>query len=97
MLAPPNRGSEIADHLAELGWLEPVMGPLAAQLGTGEDDLPRRLPPPNMPFGVIAGDDWINPAGPLWLPTPHDGTVSVETVRLVETPPPPGLPAPAEG
>lgn len=82
MLAPPNQGSEIADRLAELGWLEPIMGPLAPQLGTGEEDLPRTLPPPTMPFGVIAGDDWVNPAGPLWLPPPHDGTVSVESTRL---------------
>ena len=82
MLAPPNQGSEIADRLRDLGWLEPIMGPLAPQLGTGPKDLPRTLPPPTMPFGVIAGDDWINPAGPLWLPAPHDGTVSVESTRL---------------
>ncbi|MEM9177295.1 MAG: alpha/beta hydrolase [Myxococcota bacterium] len=82
MLAPPNHGSEIADRLRELDWLEPVMGPLAAQLGTRPEDLPRSLPVPSMPFGVIAGDDWINPAGPLWLPAPHDGTVSVASTRL---------------
>lgn len=82
MLAPPNQGSEIADRLRALGWLEPIMGPLAPQLGTGPEDLPRTLPPPTMPFGVIAGDDWINPVGPLWLPAPHDGTVSVESTRL---------------
>lgn len=82
MLAPPNGGSEIADRLGALGWLEPILGPLAPQLGTGEEDLPRRLPPPTIPFGVIAGDQWINPAGPLWLPRPHDGTVSVASTRL---------------
>jgi len=82
MLAPPNRGSEIADRLHQLGWLEPVMGSLAVQLGTDDDDLPQRLPAPSIPFGVIAGDYWINPAGPLWLPSPHDGTVSVASTRL---------------
>ena len=82
MLAPPNQGSEIADRLRELEWLEPILGPLAAQLGTRPEDLPKRLPRPELPFGVIAGDDWINPAGPLWLPEPHDGTVSVESTRL---------------
>jgi len=82
MLAPPNRGSEIADRLGEMSWLEPIMGRLATQLGTGEDDLPQRLPAPRIPFGVIAGDEWINPAGPLWLPGPHDGTVSVASTRL---------------
>ena len=82
MLAPPNRGSEIADRLRDLGWLEPIMGRLATQLGTGAEDLPQRLPSPSIPFGVIAGDEWINPAGPLWLPGPHDGTVSVASTRL---------------
>lgn len=82
MIAPPNQGSEIADRLRELGWLAPVLGPLAVQLGTRPQDLPKRLPVPEIAFGVIAGDDWINPAGPLWLPSPHDGTVSVESTRL---------------
>lgn len=82
MLAPPNGGSEIADRLGELGWLESVMGPLSTQLGTGVDDLPNQLPIPTIPFGVIAGDQWINPVGPLWLPAPHDGTVSVASTRL---------------
>ncbi len=82
MLAPPNQGSEIADRLRDLGWLAPVLGPLAPQLGTRPEDLPKRLPALSIPFGVIAGDDWINPAGPLWLPAPHDGTVSVESTRL---------------
>jgi len=82
MLAPPNQGSEIADRLHRLGWLEPVLGSLAVQLGTNEGDLPQTLPAPSIPFGVIAGDTWINPAGPLWLPSPHDGTVSVASTRL---------------
>lgn len=82
MLAPPNQGSEIADRLRKLGWLAPVLGPLAAQLGTRPEDLPKRLPVPQIPFGVIAGDEWINPAGPFWLPAPHDGTVSVASTRL---------------
>jgi triacylglycerol lipase len=82
MLAPPNGGSEIADRLGEFGLLKSMMGPLATRLGTGEDDLPNTLPAPPIPFGVIAGDQWINPAGPLWLPAPHDGTVSVARTRL---------------
>ncbi len=82
MLAPPNRGSEIADWVRSLGWADGLLGPLAAQLGTREADLPRRLPNPGIPFGVIAGDRWINPVGPWLLPGPHDGTVSVEATRL---------------
>ena len=82
MLAPPNAGSEIADRLGALGWLDEVMGPLSTQLGTGAGDLPRTLPIPSIPFGIIAGNQWINPAGALWLPEPHDGTVSVASTRL---------------
>jgi len=59
-----------------------VRGPLAAQLGTRPEDFPQKLPRPSILFGVIAGDQWINPAGPIWLPPPHDGTVSVESTRL---------------
>lgn len=82
MLAPPNRGSEISDRIRQLGFVGELLGPLSIQLGTRPEDLPGRLPPPPIPFGVIAGDAWINPAGPLWLPSPHDGTVSVERTRL---------------
>ena len=82
MLAPPNSGSEIADHFKSLPVAKAVLGPLAAKLGTGPDDLPSQLPIPSIPFAVIAGDQWINPAGPIWLPSPHDGTVSVESTRL---------------
>ncbi|MAG32777.1 MAG: hypothetical protein CL908_18000 [Deltaproteobacteria bacterium] len=82
MLAPPNAGSEIADRLRQFGFLEAMMGPIAVQLGTREQDLPQRLPAPPIPFGVIAGDRWLNPVGPLWLPAPHDGTVSVASTHL---------------
>ena len=82
MLAPPNSGSEIADHLRAIPLAAHVVGPLGSQLGTRSEDLPQRLPGPGIPFGVIAGDRWINPAGPLWLPAPHDGTVSVASTRL---------------
>lgn len=82
MLAPPNAGSEIADRLRGHRWTRSILGPLADQLGTRAEDLPSRLPVPSIPFGIIAGDRWINPAGPRWLPTPHDGTVSVASTRL---------------
>lgn len=82
MLAPPNGGSEIADWIRKIGWTEKLMGPLAGQLGTRGEDLPQSLPKPPIPFGVIAGDQWINPIGPVLLPAPHDGTVSVASTRL---------------
>ncbi len=82
MLAPPNRGSEIVDQIGGYRAFAWVLGPIAPLLGTGEEDLPSQLPPPPIPFGVIAGSRWINPLGPLVLPEPHDGTVSVASTRL---------------
>jgi pimeloyl-ACP methyl ester carboxylesterase len=82
MLAPPNRGSEIADWVRDLSISERFLGRLAGQLGTGPADLPRSLPSPRMAFAVIAGDRWINPVGPWLLQGPHDGTVSVASTRL---------------
>ncbi len=82
MLAPPNSGSEIADRFRHIRFVNAMLGPLARQLGTRPEDIPRRLPSPSIPFGVIAGNRWINPAGPIWLSSPHDGSVSVKSTRL---------------
>jgi triacylglycerol lipase len=82
MLAPPNGGSEIVDRFRGWGLFRSVLGPIAPQLGTGSDDLPARLPVPDCEFGVIAGNHWINPVGPIVLPSPHDGTVSVDRTHL---------------
>ena len=82
MLAPPNGGSEIVDRLGGWRLFGSLLGPLTPCLGTGQQDLPALLPPPDCEFGVIAGSHWINPLGPLFLPSPHDGTVSVRQTRL---------------
>src|SRR5665648_163724 len=82
MLAPPNGGSEIVDRFGSWRLFRSLMVPLAARLGTGPEDLPAMLPQPACEFGVIAGSHWINPIGPLCLPSPHDGTVSVFQTRL---------------
>lgn len=82
MLAPPNGGSEIVDRFGDKEWFGDLLGPLAPQLGTGPDDLPARLPPPDFELGVIAGDHWVNLVGRLVLPPPHDGTVSVQQTAV---------------
>ncbi len=59
------------------------MGPLSTQLGTGEGDLPRRLPIPRFPSVSSRGTSGSAPVvGPLWLLAPHDGTVSVVSTHL---------------
>lgn len=82
MLAPPNGGSEIVDRFGGWHLFGSLLGPLTPCLGTGQQDLPALLPPPDCEFGVIAGSHWINPIGPLFLSPPHDGIVSVRQTRL---------------
>lgn len=82
LLAPPNAGSEIVDHFRGWALFGSILGPMAPQLGTGPHDLPARLPILDCEFGVIAGNHWINPVGPILLPSPHDGTVSVNRTHL---------------
>jgi pimeloyl-ACP methyl ester carboxylesterase len=82
MLAPPNHGSELANVVAETLLLRALLGPTAAELGTGAESLPNRLPPPWFELGVIAGTRSLSPLGAFLVPGEDDGTVSVESTRL---------------
>src|SRR5581483_9780319 len=81
MLAPPNRGSEIIDRLKGNPLSRIILGPVAAELGTGADDLPRRLGALNFECGIIAGDRSLNPFLSHSLSGPNDGKVTVESAK----------------
>ncbi|MCF7818788.1 MAG: alpha/beta fold hydrolase, partial [Kiritimatiellales bacterium] len=61
MLAPPSRGSEVADKLGSLFLYQFINGPAGNQLGTGTNTHPLRLKAPAFELGIIAGDRTINP------------------------------------
>lgn len=85
MLAPPNRGSQLAAALVKNPVFLWYYGPAGAELADGA-----HWPQPPAPFGVIAGTRGFaltNPTswtmGRRFAPeTKHDGTVAVDETRL---------------
>lgn len=84
MLAPPNKGSEIADVLGDYYLYKKLMGPAGQQLGTGTSGLAAKLEPVPGVIGIIIGnsssDPWFSP----YIAGQDDGKVSVESARLDE-------------
>lgn len=82
MLAPPNRGSQVADFLKNLRLFRLALGPAASELGT--DGVPVRLKSVPGTIGVIAGRSSMNPLFSSLLPGEDDGKVAVSGTRLAE-------------
>lgn len=84
MLAPPNRGSELADKLHPKAPFRWFFGPVLQELGTGVDAIWKSLPSLPIETGILAGK---RRAHPLWkntLPEPNDGTVPVERTTAAD-------------
>ena len=85
MLAPPNRGSRVAQMLGDRPLVRWLFGPAAGELADARD-----WPPPPAPFAVIAGTRpgalspvaWAARGFGLFANVAHDGTVAVEETRL---------------
>ena len=82
MLAPPNHGSELADRLRDFRVYRFATGPAGQQIGTNEDSVPRRLPPPPFEVGIIAGRKSANPVFGRVLGAESDGKVTVGSTQL---------------
>ena len=82
MLAPPNHGSEVVDTLGDLAAFDWMNGPAGAQMGTGDNSLPLRLPPVTFDLGVIAGSRSLNPVYSALIDGPDDGKVAVASTEV---------------
>jgi pimeloyl-ACP methyl ester carboxylesterase len=77
LLAPPNRGSEVAERLARVPVVRRIPGRPLAELGIGSDAVVARLGPVPFDCGVIAGNRSIEPHLSWMIPGPNDGKVAV--------------------
>jgi triacylglycerol lipase len=82
MIAPPNRGSEVAESLAGTRFLRHWGGPAGGELGTDSSSAPNRLGPPSFEFGVIAATRSVEPWFSAMIPGRDDGKVAVENTKL---------------
>lgn len=83
MLAPPNGGSELIDHLRRWPLARALAGTAAFELGTDSSGAACRLGPvKDVTVGVIAGDRSMNPLLSALLPGRNDGKVSVERTKV---------------
>ena len=83
MLAPPNQGCELVDHLKKLPLYRKIFGEAGTQLGTHPTDLPKSLGAVEFCLGVIAGTCRRHFLPSTILPKPHDGRVSVASTRVI--------------
>lgn len=83
MLAPPNRGSELADLLVSLNLADTFLGPAHSHLVTRRTAANEALlGTVDYPLGIIAGSRSLTPVPARLLPPPHDGKVSVAATHL---------------
>ncbi len=83
MLAPPNAGSELVDHLSRFQLFQLINGPAGRQLGTEASSLPKSLGPVDYECGIIAGNKSVNPLTSALIPGEDDGKVSTKSTQVV--------------
>lgn len=82
MIAPPNKGSQVVDHLVNIPGFRAINGPAGAQLGTDSQSIPSKLGSVTYPVGVIAGTRSVNLILSQYLPGVNDGRVTTENTRV---------------
>ena len=82
MIAPPNRGAELADRLRGWGIYRGVFGPAGQDLCTGPAGACRCAGVPPCEFGIIAGGLGNRIGFNPLLPGDNDGIVTVDSTRI---------------
>ncbi|MCG6170157.1 MULTISPECIES: esterase/lipase family protein [Leptospira] len=82
MLAPPNKGSEIADFLSGYNFVNTLLGPILMQLKTDNSSFVNNIGTPNFELGIIMGDSSNDPISSMIIPGDDDGKVSIENSKL---------------
>jgi triacylglycerol lipase len=82
MLCPPNQGSDIITHIGGHWAVRKVLGPIAAEIGTGPESAVQRLGPSPLETGIIMGSKAFIPFFLGILEKPCDGIVPVNKGRL---------------
>ena len=75
------RGSLPADYVGDSPLRKVYEPDVLAQLGTGEESVPRRLGAPDFELGIIAGTRNLRKLIPGTPSEPSDGVVTVEETR----------------
>lgn len=84
MIAPPNKGAELAEKWRDRLWFKYTQGPAGQHIGTGAHSVIHQLNPLTIDVGIIAGNKPVNHLTALLLPSENDGTVTVESTKLSE-------------
>jgi pimeloyl-ACP methyl ester carboxylesterase len=79
MIGTPNRGAELATRLDQLPAFRAVAGPSLGQLRSERAD---QLPPPTVPFGIVAGARGDGRGFNPLLPDDNDMTVTLSETML---------------
>lgn len=84
LLAPPNQGSEIIDHVKHWPVVKDALGPVARNLGTDAESIPNTLGPVPPGTGVIMGNhaSWPFRFFNKWVGPSSDGVVTIEGGRV---------------
>ncbi len=82
MLAPPNKGSEIADILKDNQIYRKIYGPAGKQLTTNQQGLKEIFGKIDYELGIIAGDRSIDPISSAIIEGKDDGKVSIDSTKI---------------